>query len=398
MNSITNHQKPTTKNQAPRTNRQPPTAQIALDYTPAYEQGGGIGRLTREIVAALAALDSPHQYRLFVAGASAPLPPPPAANFTWKPTRITPDWFARIWHRARLPLPVEAFTGGVDLYHATDFTLPPTLLQTRTLLTVHDLSFVRVPETASPRLKAYLDVVVPRSARRADHIIADSQATKDDLIELYGIAPEKVTVILSGVDARFRRVENSAAVRANYSIGNAPYIFAIGTVQPRKNYARLIEALARLRAEGHDLTLVIAGGKGWLDDPIYETLDTLQLRDQVRFIGFADDGDLPALYSEALCLAFPSLYEGFGLPILEAMACGTPVITSNVSSMPEAAGDAALLIDPYDVNALTDALRRIMEDSTLRDALVQRGYAQAARFSWEAAARQLLAVYESLCL
>jgi glycosyltransferase involved in cell wall biosynthesis len=371
---------------------------IALDYTPAYEQGGGIGRLTREIVAALAALDSPHQYRLFVAGANAPLPPPPAANFTWKSTRITPDWFARIWHRARLPLPVEAFTGGVDLYHATDFTLPPTLPQTRTLLTVHDLSFVRVPETSSPRLKAYLDVVVPRSARRANHIIADSQATKDDLIDLYGIANDKVTVILSGVDARFRRVDYSANVRAKYSISDAPYIFAIGTVQPRKNYARLIEALARLRAEGQNVMLVIAGGKGWLDDPIYQTLDALQLRNYVRFIGFADDADLPALYSEALCLAFPSLYEGFGLPILEAMACGTPVITSKVSSMPEAAGDAALLIDPHDVDALTDALRRVISDSTLREDLVQRGYTQAARFTWDAAARKLLAVYDDLCL
>jgi glycosyltransferase involved in cell wall biosynthesis len=118
----------------------------------------------------------------------------------------------------------------------------------------------------------------------------------------------------------------------------------------------------------------------------------------VRFIGFADDADLPALYSEALCLAFPSLYEGFGLPILEAMACGTPVITSKVSSMPEAAGDAALLIDPHDVDALTDALRRVISDSTLREDLVQRGYTQAARFTWDAAARKLLAVYDDLCL
>jgi glycosyltransferase involved in cell wall biosynthesis len=296
-------------------------------------------------------------------------------------------------------VPVEAFTGRVDLYHATDFTLPPTLPGTRTLLTVHDLSFVRVPETASPRLKAYLDAVVPRSCRRADHILADSQATKDDLIALYGLSPDKITVLLSGVDERFRRVEDAnvrATVREKYAVGQRPFIFAIGTVQPRKNYGRLIEALARLRAHGHDVMLVVAGGKGWLEDPIYKTVDALKLREHVRFIGFAEDNDLPALYSEARCLAFPSLYEGFGLPILEGMACGTPVITANVSSMPEAAGDAALLVAPTDVDAITAAIEQVLTDDTLRQSLVERGYKQATRFTWENSARQLQAIYVSL--
>ncbi|MCA9903211.1 MAG: glycosyltransferase family 4 protein [Anaerolineae bacterium] len=375
-------------------------ARIAIDYTAAHEQGGGIGRYVRELVTALACEATPHRYPLFVAGARrSELPAPPAPAFTWHPTRITPRWFARLWHRARLPLPVETFTGPVDLYHATDFTLPPTLPGTKTLLTVHDLSFVRVPDSASPPLKAYLDVVVPRSAQRADHILADSQATRNDLIELYGIVPDKITVLLSGVDAHFRPVTDAAAraaVRAKYDLGERPYIFTIGTVQPRKNYARLMLALARLRESGQDVTLVIAGGKGWLEDPIYAALDELKLRDHVRFLGFAADADLPALYSEARALAFPSLYEGFGLPILEAMACGTPVVTANVSSMPEAAGDAALLIDPYDVDALTDALDRLLHDESLRADLIARGQAQAARFTWARAARELIAVYDWL--
>lgn len=375
-------------------------ARIAIDYTAAHEQGGGIGRYVRELVTALAREETPHRYPLFVAGARlSDLPALPAPAFTWHPTRITPRWFARLWHRARLPLPVEAFTGPVDLYHATDFTLPPVLPGTQTLLTVHDLSFVRVPDSASPPLKAYLDVVVPRSAQRADHILADSQATRNDLIELYGIAPDKITVLLSGVDARFQPVTDAAAraaVREKYELGERPYIFAIGTVQPRKNYARLMLALARLRAGGQDVTLVIAGGKGWLEDPIYAAMDELKLRDHVYFIGFADDADLPALYSEARALAFPSLYEGFGLPILEAMACGTPVVTANVSSMPEAAGDAALLIDPHAVDALTDALDRLLRDESLRTDLIARGYAQAARFTWKRAAQELIAIYDSL--
>jgi glycosyltransferase involved in cell wall biosynthesis len=370
---------------------------VAIDYTAAHEQGGGIGRYVRELCAALARLDRHTDYRLFVAGAQrAQLPPPPGPNFTWAPTRIGPRNWARLWHRARLPLPVEAITGRVALFHATDFTLPPTLSHTRTLLTVHDLSFVRVPETASPSLKAYLDVVVPRSVRRADHILADSAATRDDLVALYGVPESKITVLLSGVDARFRPVTDDDAldrVRQRYTLPYTPFILSVGTVQPRKNYARLIEALARLKVHQPELQLVIVGGRGWLEDPIYAVIDRLDLRGSVTFTGFAEDDDLPSLYSLAQVVALPSLYEGFGLPVLEAMACGTPVVTSDVSSLPEVAGDAALLVDPLDVDSLTDSLRRLLEDDALRAGLRARGLARAASFTWERSARQLLEVY-----
>ncbi len=372
---------------------------IAIDYTAAHKQGGGIGRYVRELVAALARQPAHFQYHLFAAGArQSDLHNLPGDNFTWHSTRITPRWFARIWHRLRLPLPVEVFTGAIELYHATDFVLPPTLPRTRTLLTVHDLSFVRVPESASPSLKAYLDTVVPRSARRADHILADSQATKDDLVELYHLPADKITVLLSGVDPRFRPADEAARrdIRLRLKLDARPYILAVGTVQPRKNYIRLIEAVAQVRCEGHDLQLVIAGGKGWLDDPIYRAVEKLSLSDSIRFTGFIADSDLPALYSEARCLAFPSLYEGFGLPILEAMACGTPVVTSNSSSMPEAAGDAALLIDPYDSSALAGALVRLHSDESLRERLITRGRSRATLFTWDRAASQLLDIYRHL--
>lgn len=373
---------------------------IAIDYTPAYEQGGGIGRYVRELVAALARQPQTDAYRLFVAGARRDqLPQPPGPAFTWHPTRLTPRWLARIWQRARLPLPVETFTGRVDLFHATDFVLPPTLPGTRTLLTVHDLSFVRVPETASPSLKAYLDVVVPRSVKAADHVLADSQATKDDLIALYGVAPSKITVLLSGVDARFGHVEDQqarATVRQQYRIPDRPYIFSVGTVQPRKNYTRLIQALARLRAAGHDIDLVIAGGRGWLEDPIYAAIQEQKLSEHVHFIGFAGDADLPALYSDAACVALPSLYEGFGLPVLEAMACGTPVVTSNLSSLPEVAGDATLLIDPLDLDALVHALERLLTDSALRERMITAGTQRTAQFTWERSAAQLRDIYTTL--
>ncbi|MBK8028080.1 MAG: glycosyltransferase family 4 protein [Chloroflexi bacterium] len=260
---------------------------------------------------------------------------------------------------------------------------------------MHDLSFVRVPEAASPSLKAYLDVVVPRSVRRADHVLADSQATKDDLIALYQTPAEKITVLLSGVDARFQRTE-MPSIRAKYQIPERPYILSVGTVQPRKNYARLIKALAALRASGHDVGLVIVGGKGWLEDPIYETIRSTGMTDYVRMTGFADDADLPALYSQALITALPSLYEGFGIPVLESMACGTPVLTSNVSSLPEVAGDTGIMVNPSDQDAITGALERLITDAALRAELSRRGLERAKTFTWDAAAQQLASVYRSM--
>ena len=173
---------------------------IAIDYTPAYEQGAGIGRYVRELISALAQHDQQTDYRLFVAGASSTkdLPTFPA-NYHWHTTRLSPKWLARLWHRLHVPFHIERFIGDIDLYHATDFVLPPTLKSTKTILTVHDLSFVRVPQTASPSLRQYLNKIVPKSVERASHILADSQATKDDLIELYETPESKITVLLSGV-------------------------------------------------------------------------------------------------------------------------------------------------------------------------------------------------------
>ncbi len=373
---------------------------IGIDYTAAYEQGAGIGRLVRQLINALAAEDTTTPYKLFVAGATpSQLPPAPGGNFRWFPTRVTPRWFARLWFRARLYWPIETFIGRVNLYHATDFTLPPTLPDTKTLLTVHDLSFARSPDTLPTALTAYLNQAVPWSVKRATHVLADSQATKDDLIELYGTPPEKITVLLSGVDARFQPVTDAAqiqAVRAKYHLPEGRFIFSIGTVQPRKNYPRLVQALHQLGREFADVNLVIAGGKGWLENPLYETLRQLGMTERVFFTGFADDSDLPALYSAAALTAYPSLYEGFGFPILESMACGTPVLTSNVSSMPEVAGDAAVLVNPYEVEALSDGIRVLLTDTTLRETLIKRGFRQARRFSWQKAAQELKAIYQNL--
>ncbi|GAB4554283.1 MAG: glycosyltransferase family 1 protein [Anaerolineae bacterium] len=369
---------------------------IGIDYTPAYEQRGGIGRYVRELIGALAQIDSHSAYRLLVLGGTGQiLPPLPGPNFSYMGTSLSPLMLARLWHRAHIPLYVETFTKKIRLFHATDFVLPPTRRRTRTLLTVHDLSFVRVPESASPRLKAYLDAVVPRSCRRADHILADSQATKDDLISLYGLPDEKITVLYSGVDARFQPITDLGlrrAVRNKYKLGSAPYILAVGTIQPRKNYERLMQAVATLPSAFNGVKLVISGGKGWLDGPIHALAK--QLGSRVQMIGYAEDEDLPALYAESVCVAFPSLYEGFGLPVLEGMASGVPVLTSNVSCLPEVAGDAALMVDPYSVEAIRDGLITLLEGDQRER--IARGIAQAKRFSWHDAARKLREIYQQL--
>lgn len=373
---------------------------IAIDYTPAYEQGGGIGRYVRELTSALSHVDNQNQYSLFVAGAKTEhLPPTLSNNFYWKPSRISPKWFARLWHRARLPIPVEIFTGSINLYHATDFVLPPTYPHTKTLLTVHDLSFIRVPDAATPSLRAYLNQVVPRSVKRASHILADSPATKDDLIDLYDVLPAKVTVLLSGVDSRFKPIQDLnkiKAVREKYRLSNYTYLLSVGTVQPRKNYSRVIRALAKLRAKGHDIHYAIAGGKGWLDDEMYQTIKETGLENFVHVLGFVDDKDLPTLYTGAHCLVITSLYEGFGLPILEAMATGTPVITSNLSSLPEVAGNAGILIDPLNVDEISNAIQDVITDSNYRQKLINAGFEQVKYFTWNRSAQQLKSIYEEL--
>jgi len=375
---------------------------IGIDYTAAARQRAGIGRYTRELVAALLALESPHEYRIFAAvgglewGALDDLKPRPGLRLC--PVPLSDDWLARLWQRLRVPVPVEWATGALDLFYSPDFVLPPTRRRTRTLLTVHDLSFVRYPQHFVPRLVEYLNRAVPAAVARADLVLADSQATRSDLIECFGTPESKVVVLYSGVASRFcpePEPGERERLHTRYGIGERPYILSVGTLQPRKNFERLIEAWARLPpACGGDVELVIAGQRGWLCQSILDR--AAAHAERVRLVGFVAEEDLPALYRQAALFAFPSYYEGFGLPVLEALACGVPVVCSTASSLPEVAGAAALMVTPEDTDGLGAALARGLEDSHLRQRLIQAGLAQAARFTWEAAARRLLACFERL--
>ena len=375
---------------------------IGIDITSAITQGAGIGRYTRELVSALIRTDSETDYTLFSAKrpASRPntVPLPKVSNVTLREAPLGERWLYRIWYRLSLPLSVQLFTGELDLFHSPDFVLPPVSGHVPTLLTVHDLSFLHFPNTFPRSLVAYLNKVVPRSVGRASHVLADSEATKGDLVQAYDVPAEKVSVLYSGVSDDFRPVGDErvlSQVRHKYGICERPYVLSVGTLQPRKNYQMLIRAFKMVAAR-RPHTLVITGGKGWLYDHIVDEIARQKLEGRVLLVGFADDEDLPALYSGASLFAYPSIYEGFGLPLLEAMACGVPVLNSSASCLPEVAGDATVQLSPHDQHGWSEAMDSLLQDAPKRASMVAAGFLQARRFTWANAARELRSLYARL--
>ncbi|MEZ4657957.1 MAG: glycosyltransferase family 1 protein [Caldilineaceae bacterium] len=281
------------------------------------------------------------------------------------------------------PCPLPPFSpSSPSLYHATEHLLPYT--RRPTVLTVHDLIFERIPEHHTLRNRLFLRLAMPRFVKAANAIIAVSWQTKRDLIQLYNAPSEKIHVIYEGIDARFQpaALEEIARVKALHS-PQRPYLLMVGTLEPRKNHATAIRALARLKQRGSPHQLLIVGGLGWMFEPVHKLLDELRLHDDVHFTGYVPNEDLPALYSGADAVLLPSLYEGFGFTVLEAMACGAPVICSNVSSLPEVAGNAALMTPPEDDEALAAAIQRLLAEPGLADDLRQKGAERAALFRWE---------------
>lgn len=370
---------------------------ITIDYTSAVRQRAGVGRYTRNLVDALAKVDQENVYTLFCAG-DGPERRDWPANFSIKTSPVPERVLTAGWHKLRLPIAAERITGEADIFHSPDFTLPP-LAKAAGVVTIHDLSFLKLPECADPGLRAYLTERTPPSVARAARILTDSENTRKDVIELLHAPPEKVSVVYGGVEPRFRPMRDTRLldeVRARYHLPEL-FVLFVGTIEPRKNLSRLITAYAEMRRQtGLPHELVLCGSKGWLYEDIFKQVEQEGLGEDVIFPGFVRDEDLPVLYTLADLFAFPSLYEGFGLPPLEAMACGTPVVASNNSSLPEVLGSAALYVDAADVTGLADAMTRVLGDAMIRTRLADMGRAQASRFTWEDAARQLLKAYEAV--
>lgn len=285
----------------------------------------------------------------------------------------------------------------VDLLHAMAF-VAPVVSPCPTVVTVFDLSYLLFPNAFKAMTRLYLRWLVGLSARRARQVIVISESTRQDVIARLHVPAERVRTIPCGVDSSFRPL-SAADVDAFRREKGLPqrFILFIGTIEPRKNVGRLAEAFADLvmsaPRETADLHLVIAGGIGWMFDAILARIQDLPMRDRIHLPGYVPEEEKPLWYNAATCFCYPSLYEGFGLPPLEAMACGVPVIASDVSSLPEVVGDAGIMVPPTDTDALTDALHRVLFDGALRAELAQRGLARASRFSWAEAARQTVATY-----
>ena len=376
---------------------------IAIDYTAAIRQGAGIGNYVRSLVNALLAQDARNQYTLLTSGHPTREHPFPQAENVRGRSIIIPDRYLNIlWYRWRLPLSATFLTGQVDIYHGPDFVLPPMNDKVHKVVTVHDLAFVEHPEYTVPPLAAYLNKVVPEAVAAADVVAAVSQATSQTLIEHFKTPPEKITIIPNGIRPYFRRITDPillSATRHKFGLKH-PFVLGVGTLEPRKNHLGLIKAFHKVQsATGNKLRpamLVLAGGPGWLYDETQQLIAKLKLENKVRFLGHVTELELITLYSMTDVFVFPSFYEGFGVPLIEAMACGTPVITSNTSSLPEVAGDAAVLIDPHNTGQIAKAMLQVLEDNQLRDELRQKGYTRAQHFTWPKSASKMLSVYQKL--
>jgi glycosyltransferase involved in cell wall biosynthesis len=363
-----------------------------LAHTRSFRRAG-VSNYIEALLTHLGALDRHNRYTIYTTRGlnSTALSLPP--NFVVRPSRLpTINPRVRIpWEQLLAPLLLRL--GRADVYHGV-LNVVPLLCPVPSVVTIHDLSAFLFPQTFRRVNRVYTQWAIRVACRRATRILAVSEATKSELVRWLGVAPERVVVTYDACEERFAP-SDPAAIEAFRRRAGLPerFILFVSTLEPRKNVPTLLDAYARIAAST-DAPLIIGGSKGWLYEPIFAKVEALGLSDRVRFVGFIDGADLPLWYAAATVFTLPSLYEGFGMPLLEAMACGTPVVTTTSSSLPEVVGDAGLTVSPTDADALGAALLRALTDADLRAEMRERGLRQARRFSWRATAEQTLATYQ----
>jgi glycosyltransferase involved in cell wall biosynthesis len=369
---------------------------IAVDIRTITPTRSGVGNYVMNLLEGIRWV-SPHQ-ELFLVGQEQNLEalgwelPPGQRHLTRLSHESHP--LGDLWEHFWLPRILNR--NQVDMFHGPATLIPLTQGRYGSVVTVHDLVAFVCPDTVPYKYAVYMRWLLRRVAERADRIICVSENTKQDLVRVLGVDPGRISVVYLAAPAAFQPFKDTARlewVRRRYGL-TGPYIYHVGNIEPRKNLVRLVKAYLLLRRRlSRRVRLVISGQKGWLTGLLFRELSGLELGDDVVFTGYVPRADLPLLMSAAEMFVFPSLYEGFGLPALEAMCCGTPVVTSNISSLPEIVGQSAVLVDPLDEEAIAGGMQRVLEDGELRRRLEREGLARARLFSWERTALQTLEVY-----
>ena len=361
---------------------------IAFEATSLLDRTTGVARFVREVLARLALDDSIDVVafgftRIYLDELTAAVPAGVTVNRRPIPARTT----RQLWLRFDRPL-IDRWTGPVDLVHGPNFVVPPSAGVE--LMTIHDLTAVRFPSMCDDNTRQY-PRLIRRALRRGAHVHAVSHAVAAEVVEEFGVAPDRVHVVHNGLTPPIDGDAHAGMQRA----GGDRYVVAIGTIEPRKNFAALVRAFDAIATRDRDLRLVIAGGRGWGDTGIDDAIATAQHSDRIALLGRVDEQTRADLLAGATALAYPSVYEGFGLPPLEAMAAGVPVLTTAVGGIPEVVGDAALVV-PLDDDALANGLERLTTDDELRATLRDRGRERAARYSWDRTAAELVELYRRL--
>jgi glycosyltransferase involved in cell wall biosynthesis len=365
---------------------------IAIDATSVPRQPAGAGVYAIELTRALTKRDHHDGYALFASGHWLDVDIAGKANWRVEYVDRSSRGARLAWEQMLLPRSLDRL--GIDVLHSTHHTLPLRPMRARRVVTIHDVTFFRIPGRYPPARRLYMQALTRFAARVADAIIVPSNTVRDDVVRTLGVDARRVHTVYEAAADIYEPTEPTvaAAVAKRYRL-TCPFLLSVGSLEPGKNRTRLIRAMRRLRDDGVEHQLVVVGQKAWRYEDDFALVERLGMSDRVIFAGYVPDADLPALYSAATAFAFPSLYEGFGLCVVEAMACGTPVLTSNISATAEIAGDAALLVDPLDDDAIYSGLRSLLADADLRADLTQRGLARAAGFSWRRAADETHAVY-----
>lgn len=373
---------------------------IAFDCSLVPGQQGGVGQYSYQLAHALSRVDKENSYILYLLApvyrkvAEEKLGLPVGGNFSVLMKR-TPVPFQLFKYAGAK----ECMLGGVeaDVFHSNNFCVPRFRdRRKKVIATIYDISVVTHPECHKKANIAHCLAGIKDAVKYADAIISISEHTRDDLIRHFGAPPEKITVTSLAAGPGFRNITDAGVLQMVRNRYNLPvsFVLFIGSLEPRKNIKGLLRAYSCLPERTRkEFPLVIAGGRGWLNSDIPGLVSELGIKDRVHFAGFIKEEDLSAVYSMASLFVYPSLYEGFGLPILEAMACGTPVVTSKTSSMPEVAGDAAVLVEPTDADELVFSMRQLLENGAKRAELAVKGFERAKMFSWEKCARETIAVY-----